>query len=457
MNSGIICATTLLLAFSAQAATAQSNGLPAEIPPASYTANQYVDSNGCAFIRAGIGGGLSWVPRVNRSRSQLCSFQPSIAQTATIVPQPAPASVPEINIAAAPSSSASVGAPIETVASLTTRPTVNRTPAILTPQAVPVVTPQPEARPTTTMAQACSGRYGVQSGFVSSRTGQPIDCGPAPVVASVTPPVVIAPATPRRMTIAQVCAEMSNTGQRYMNSRTGMPVRCGPQTQPVSNGSAPQIATAMTAGTATAPIGAVVPPISATPACDIGISNGMRYLTGGNGRGAVRCGPQLQSPYGTQVARRATAPAALPLLRPTIPASNPVGVAARAVPASPPSGYVRVWGDGRLNVNRGLPATHSAAPVTTISTRSVAPQTVRAPVATTHRYVQVGTFADPANAQRTGQRLMNMGLPVGLANTSRGGVAMKIVVAGPFSTASDLQHALQAARGAGFSDAYTRN
>jgi len=130
-----------------------------------------------------------------------------------------------------------------------------------------------------------------------------------------------------------------------------------------------------------------------------------------------------------------------------VPASNPRGASQREV-LPVPKGYTRVWSDGRHNPNRGLPKTKAVAAVAEarISTRS-------APVAPSHRYVQVGTFANAGNAQATGQRFMGMGLPVGMANSSRG----KVVVLGPFTTASALSRGLSAARNAGFGDAYTRN
>ena len=45
---------------------------PAELPPPDFRGQQYVDSRGCAFVRAGSGGEVVWVPRVSREGQPLC-------------------------------------------------------------------------------------------------------------------------------------------------------------------------------------------------------------------------------------------------------------------------------------------------------------------------------------------------------------------------------------------------
>ncbi len=50
---------------------------PAELPPADFAGQQYVDSKGCMFVRAGSGGKVVWVPRVSREGVPICGNPPS--------------------------------------------------------------------------------------------------------------------------------------------------------------------------------------------------------------------------------------------------------------------------------------------------------------------------------------------------------------------------------------------
>ena len=78
-----IIALAVIVASSSVAMTQAQSLLnadpPAEFPPSSYKSTQYVDSRGCVYVRAGISGDMTWIPRVTRSRKQLCGQTPSIA------------------------------------------------------------------------------------------------------------------------------------------------------------------------------------------------------------------------------------------------------------------------------------------------------------------------------------------------------------------------------------------
>ena len=52
---------------------------PAETPPLSFEGREYVDSEGCVFIRAGMDGSVVWVPRVDRNRDPVCGYPPSLS------------------------------------------------------------------------------------------------------------------------------------------------------------------------------------------------------------------------------------------------------------------------------------------------------------------------------------------------------------------------------------------
>mgnify|MGYP001817431673 CR=1 FL=1 len=86
-------AVVALVSFAATDAAAQSLravGPPAEIPPAGYTGTQYIDSRGCVYVRAGVDGAVTWVPRVSRDRMLICGQTPTLVQATATVSAPAP-------------------------------------------------------------------------------------------------------------------------------------------------------------------------------------------------------------------------------------------------------------------------------------------------------------------------------------------------------------------------------
>ncbi|PHP26484.1 hypothetical protein CJ301_16015, partial [Limimaricola cinnabarinus] len=210
----VLTASALALAVAGPGAAQGS--IPAEFPPESYSANQYVDSEGCAFIRAGIGGMTNWIPRMNRAREPLCGFQPSRTAAAPALPVVADPA-PERRAEAAPERSAPAPA--------------RRTAAAAAPASPQVRAPEPAraaAPAKLTRAAFCANRSGPQPGYVSSATGETIICGDAGANAPAT---AAAPGAPLRgaYSLAAVCADMAATGRRYVLQESGAPVTCGPQ------------------------------------------------------------------------------------------------------------------------------------------------------------------------------------------------------------------------------------
>ncbi len=347
---------------------------PAELPPAGYAGSQYVDSKGCIFVRAGSGGNVTWIPRMDRARNQMCNAQPSAV--ARVEP-------PVVQGTTTTASAASL------------RPSPNLSqPRVAT--TIPVTTP-------TTTNMLIGGNRVVRTTAPST---QPRATSRVPLVVN---PTVTVPQTSRT---ASACPGASPLSRQYINHGQHGPVRCGPQP---------------------------VHPM------DVYRPNGARPTT--NSTGALTYAFGARPPF------------------------EPVNAAPRT-----PAGYRMAWEDGRLNPNRGPGGTYAAAtthaPLTaaTVSTRN-APAATRAPAAAPqtapdgrvavrvgvgHRFVQVGTYRQPASTQRAIQILQRIGLPAARTSVTSGGQRYDVVLAGPFADSSALGSALYRARQAGFTDAITR-
>ncbi|WP_417808232.1 SPOR domain-containing protein [Thioclava sp.] len=417
---GILTAAVFGAMMGTSGAMAQSYS-PEEIPPASFKGRQYVDSAGCVFVRAGYGNATKWVPRINRDRTAVCGFKPSLpaAQVATAAPAQVVAPKPVIAKAAPTSKVAApvtrsytptrraAKAPMATVAS-NMMPETGRSNSPY----YPVKTLAPRA-----VAQAAATTPATtQRGYVSpySMTGdQRMPAPPVTVARAAAPQRYRAP---MQVASASVCADLDPVAQAYMQSSNGRTVRCGPQD----------------AVFATAPRGQIA----------------------------------VAQPVVQQIPREVS-----------------VGGLASVVTTSPEpaGGWKPAFKDGRLNPYRGprtqagnaqmaqrwntktpmglVPAPKQRViyvPVARagVSTKSVAPAATqtRQPVMSGKRFVQVGSFGVPSNAAGAKERLRALGLPVA---TGRSG-GLTVIYAGPFAASSALQNALAQVRRAGFTDALLR-
>ncbi|MDN5788104.1 SPOR domain-containing protein [Pseudorhodobacter sp.] len=397
-------------------AQAQTLARPAEMPPASFKGSQYVDSRGCVFLRAGIGGRVNWVPRVSRSHKALCGLPPSGGAVRTVeapvkaapapqaMPQPAPVPVQ----VARPNRN--VGAPMETIASLPR----NRPVAVASP--APRVVAAPQASASARLQNVCpSGSpYGARVTLTDGRTT--LICS------------------------ADANFDVSAAASRLQTRR----VAVEPAPAPVSR------AASIPAPRYQAPVA------NAGYSCPASAPVARRFQVRGGGT-TVMC-TAVDGGFGN-----ATPPSTL-------------GVQATASEEfAPPKGYRKAWKDDRLNPKRGQGTARGWAQQDQVWTREVpanrvsnAPQatkrktyvtaTSNAPRAATggRFYVQVGTFGEVGNANRTASRLQGMGLPVAKSRITSKGRPMQIVMAGPFGDSGSAHSALSKARRAGFGDAFIR-
>ncbi len=380
---------------------------PRERPPSGYSSDVYVDSRGCAYVRANIGNTVNWVPRLTSDRKQVvCGLTPSTNTRRASTPPPplvaAPAAAP-VTPVSAPVAMAPAAAPAAPVRTLTvTCPADGSAARVRVGNSTIRVTCAPgQTRPATTMVSHPNGERTRLIVNPPAPAALPVVTARAPAAAAA--PVAALPAGSARVRIGGVPpgGPGNNFGSGY-----GVGVG-GPVTDPVPSATAPRMVTPARVPTQTVP-----------------------------------AAPAFGSGYGL----------------PVQPDAGRVHI---------PAGYRPAWDDDRLNPNRGprtalgdaqmaatwtdeLPMRRAEGTGAVISTKGVA---APAPVATAARYVQVGVFANPANATAAANRLAGIGLPGRIGKTASG---MSVVLAGPFNDAGALQSALATARRNGFSDAFAR-
>ncbi|WP_170068382.1 SPOR domain-containing protein [Meinhardsimonia xiamenensis] len=290
----------------------------------------------------------------------------------------------------------------------------------------------------------------VRAGFDGAVTWVPrvdrqrrLICGQTPTFATARPAEPPAPTPPRvteppRRTATVTTAPAPKTATRPRPTTSA-------KVQPAPVKMAPAPVKPKSAAPAKAP--------TATTACPNVSPAAQPYLKP-NPRYPVRCGPQAEDPYG-----------------------GIQHIQGSAVPIAPPPGYRSAFKDDRLNPNRGRGTPEGEAQMAQIWTNTVPRRLVTqsasrgtkvviagktptpattAPAAQGAAYVQVGTFAVPANARNAARALQANGLPVRVGKTRLRGKPVQIVMAGPFASDAEIAAALKLARRAGFADAFAR-
>jgi hypothetical protein len=432
MSDYRLSAAILAALCTATPALAELKG-PAELPPASYQGQQYVDSRGCVFLRAGYGGQVTWVPRVTKDRKQLCGYPKSGGEVAVAESAPAPA------------------------------PKVAEAPALPMPDPAPAAKAPEVTRPATPTERAATAE-------VVGVPAAPGGDGAYKLACPAETPVaqrfeILGGGSKVMCTRGDGSLDGANFPVLVSGSFAGKAV--GYDAWVLAGPVAPAGKAGAQAGTAgdaprvtveAAVKSAKYPPVTPPPGYKLAWKDDR--LNPNRGKQTV-AGLQEQDEIWTR-----TTP--MVLREDWGKPKAPLTIVVRRADGSEASYdgvVVSTKGNGQRVVQLAdgkgttvlLPAqvtkSTKSAPKAVIGAepKGAAKAAKPAAGAAQRLYVQVGSFGQPANADKAAARLKALGLKVARGKAKGG--ALQVVYAGPFASAAEAKAALAAARGAGFRDA----
>lgn len=404
LSKAAIFAATVFL-FDVQpisAQTARALGGPAEMPPANFQGQQYVDSRGCVFMRAGLSGKTTWVARIGRDRRPICNAVSMAEAKARL-------DAPELTSQAKP-------------------------------QVVAMQQPKAVGKPMATVASNMQAKtqIGLQAPIVvPGLAPAPLVAMPTKAAPTVTAPTVTAPTVSRKAR----CPAEAPVLERMALRTGGTVLVCTRGDGTATGWLSPGYPTGV-GGTIENTLGhQVMPQRHVTPNLQ---QNTVAAQAGAQAQ-TVIAGVAIAAPKAAKTQYVAAWKDGR--LNPLRGKGTAQGWAMQA----------QVWTQktpADLVVAKPAKQTDAKLRVTQ-STRSV-DQTTQAPATKAARYVQVGTFGNPNNVATVAGALAAMGLPVAKSRMTKSGRELVIVLAGPFNSAQAAQTALGMAHQAGFGDAFVR-
>lgn len=372
---------------------------PAEEPPADFFARQYIDSKGCVFLRDEGGG---WQPRVSRDGTPICGYPPTLSARGLD-------GKPRLR-ALDPNAGRSRAELLEEALSQAVITQVRPGELVSDPQPMeklPDLGPEPMASGPVedlraVVAAAPSVRQGMGGGLkpnlrLCELLGYNGKTGPARLG--------------------------SDPSQGYCDSLPDADLSRLSFMRPIGSGTDPA---APPAATAQADTAAVAPPAS-----------------------------------GKQVEKKAAPPAVEAAAKPTDSSPSQPAASVQAKPATAadqalPAPARAAKADAKGATAKGADAPEKSPVATVANAPKTQAPTSAGMIPAGARYVQLGTFGNPGNADRAVQRVAALGYPVLRGKDRVGGREVQIIMAGPFKDREGIVRALDAIRRAGFRDAFAR-